>query len=375
MINILFFIDTLRGGGAAKVLTSLVNAMDQSRFAITVQTLYQEDAAALATGITYKYCYRTDDKLHRLIMRVESEMGDLYHKRIRGPYDIECAYLESLSTKIMAASTNTKAVKCAWVHCDIERMAGDISAYAAKTKPWYIAFDQAVCVSRTAKEAFDRVYGGQFQSVVLYNTINDTEIREKAELPLLRVKPDRAITIVSVGTLYPPKNQLRALKAVKQLLAVGLGVSMWLLGEGPDRGKLEQYIAENDLREQVKLLGFVQNPYPHMRQADLLVCSSVYEGFSTFITEGLILGKPIVTTDCSGMHELLGDSEFGLITENDDEAFYQGLKRMLTEPGLLDHYREKAAIRGRDFRQEALVRATEEFFLEEFMKKNMEGRL
>ena len=77
-----------------------------------------------------------------------------------------------------------------------------------------------------------------------------------------------------------------------------------------------------------KLLGFRENPYNLMYAADILVCSSIFEGFSTFVTEGLILGKPIVTTDVSGMHELLSDSEYGLITANDDEAFYAGVKRM-----------------------------------------------
>ena len=108
---------------------------------------------------------------------------------------------------------------------------------------------------------------------------------------------------------------------------------LWVIGEGEERPLLEAYIRENHLEESAKLLGFRDNPYCLMGTADLLVCSSVFEGFSTFITEGLILGKPIVTTDVSGMRELLGDSEYGLITANDDEAFYEGVKRMLTEPG------------------------------------------
>ena len=81
------------------------------------------------------------------------------------------------------------------------------------------------------------------------------------------------------------------------------------------------------------------------------------------------MGKPIVTTDVSGMRELLGDSEYGLITENDDEAFYQGMKRMLTDPQLLTHYREQAELRGKDFSCEKLVRATETFLKQEYLKK------
>lgn len=111
-----------------------------------------------------------------------------------------------------------------------------------------------------------------------------------------------------------------------------------------------------------------------MYAADILVCSSIFEGFSTFVTEGLILGKPIVTTDVSGMHELLGDSEYGLITANDDEAFYEGVKRMLTEPGLLEHYAEQAKIRGRDFKQEKLVQATEHYLSQMLLEKRQRNK-
>ena len=91
------------------------------------------------------------------------------------------------------------------------------------------------------------------------------------------------------------------------------------------------------------------------------MCSSRFEGLSTFVTEGLILGKPIVTTDCTGMRELLGDSEYGLITPNSREGLYAGMKECLSDPELLAHYAEKAQERGKEFSAEALTRQTEAF--------------
>ena len=109
-----------------------------------------------------------------------------------------------------------------------------------------------------------------------------------------------------------------------------------------------------------------------LKCADLYVCSSLYEGFSTTVVESLILGTPVVTTDCTGMREILGDSEYGLITANDDEAFYEGVKRMLTEPGLLSHYAEQAKLHGKDFKCERLAGETEAFFEAELRKKRGE---
>ena len=112
----------------------------------------------------------------------------------------------------------------------------------------------------------------------------------------------------------------------------------------------------------MKLPGFADNPYPFMRNADMLVCSSKSEGFSTFVTEGVILGKPIVTTDCTGMREILGDSEYGLICENDEDGIYEGMKKMLSDEKLRSFYAERAAQRGRDFSAGSLAGKTEKFF-------------
>ena len=370
MIHILFFIESLSGGGAEKVLCNLVNAMDQTRFAITVQTLYSENAEKyLAPGIRYKYCYPAKNRINELRMRVEAAAGLTYPLHIKDDYDIEAAYLECGATKIMAGSTNKKALKLAWVHSDLQNWDGDPQAFAASTKQYYAKYDDVVCVSENVRKSFEALYGNTVPTVTVYNTIDDASVLQKAAEPLPTDVSKRKFTIATVGRLSAPKHFIRALAAHKRLLEAGIDHELWIIGEGEERPILETYIRENRLEESAKLLGFRDNPYCMMDAADLLACSSIFEGFSTFITEGLILGKPIVTTDVSGMRELLGDSEYGLITENDDEAFYEGVKRMLTEPGLLEYYAEQAKLRGRDFKCEQLVRKTEAFFEEALQKK------
>ena len=370
MINILFFIESLSGGGAEKVLCNLVNAMDQTQFAITVQTLYPEDAGKyLAQGIRYRYCYPKASRWNDRRMRIEAALGLTYPLHIRDAYDIEVAYLECGATKIMAGSTNKQALKLAWVHSDLKSWGGDVSAFAAKTRKYYEKYDAAVCVSENVRRSFEELFGSAVRAVTVYNTINDADIVEKAARPLPEGIAKHRFTVVTVGRLSAPKHFTRALMAHKRLLEEGISHDLWIVGEGEERSVLEEYIRDNHLEASAKLLGFHENPYNLMKCADLLICSSIYEGFSTFVAEGLILGKPIVTTDVSGMRELLGDSEYGLITENDDEAFYQGMKRMLTDPQLLTHYREQAELRGKDFSCEKLVRATETFLEQEYLKK------
>lgn len=366
MINILFFIESLSGGGAEKVLRNLVNAMDQTKFCITVQTLYPENVEKyLALGIRYKHCYPAKNRINELRMRAEAAAGLTYPLHIRDEYDIEVAYLECGSTKILAGSTSRTARKLAWVHCDLAQKAADPAAFARGTARYYAKFDKVVCVSEDVRRSFVQMYGSKPEAVTVYNCYDDAQILDKAELPL----PDGAAvhrrTCLAIGRLTNEKGFDRLLRVHARLLAEGLQYDLWILGEGAGRAALEQYIAAQDLSDSVRLWGFQENPYPFFRAADLLVCSSRYEGFSTAVIEAAILGKPTVTTDCAGMREILGDSAYGLITENSEDGLYAGMKRMLTEPGLLEAYAEKARARGRDFRQEALVRATEQFLAAE----------
>ena len=85
----------------------------------------------------------------------------------------------------------------------------------------------------------------------------------------------------------------------------GYAFELWILGDGEEREMLQHYICKKQLEDCVTLWGFQTNPYAFMTQSDLFVCSSISEGYSTAVTEALILGLPVVTTDCSGMNELL----------------------------------------------------------------------
>ena len=361
-IKILFYIDTLVGGGAEKVLRTLVNSMDQSKFDITVQTTFREDTKnLLCEGVNYTYCYNQKNALSNIIFRAEAALSLVYPRHIKGDYDIEVAYLECASTKIMAGSTNKKAKKLAWVHCDLRKITDDPKGFSEKCKPWYDKFDKVICVSESVKESFIELFGNAQKTEVVYNTIDTKEIAEKAKEDLPQITKNK-LTLVMLGRLMAQKNYPRLLKAAKALLDEGFDFDLWILGEGEERPALEKYMSENNLCNNVKMLGFQNNPYPFINNADLLVCSSTYEGFSTFVTEGLILGKTIVTTDCSGMYELLGDNEYGLITKNEDEAFTNGLREMLSNPLLLADYTEKAKLRGKQFSKEKLTAETEKLF-------------
>lgn len=363
MIKILFLIDNIHGGGAEKVLRTLVNHMDQSAFDITVQTVEEADPAKyLAPGIRYKAINRCKSAWGRKIfsywVRLCAEVKLLYPLYIKDDYDIEAAYLECGPTKMLAGSTNKKAAKLAWVHCDLEKKEG-IAGQIGRMKKFYGAYDQAVCVSQDVKRSFERLFGNAAEARVLYNVNDEDEITEKAAA---FVVPKARRRLVAVGRLAREKSFDRLLEACWRLKRDGYDFELQILGEGPERPALEQIIREKKLGDCVELLGFQENPYPYLKMADMVVCSSRYEGLSTVVIESLILGKAIVTTPCTGMDELLGDSRYGLITEDSAEGIYTGIKALLDAPQRLADYEKAAAQRGKDFSKETILAQTEEFF-------------
>lgn len=367
MIKILFFIEKFGGGGAEKVLRDLVNHMDQTQFDITVQSVWPyEEGKLLVPGVKYKSVYPARNKITEKLYRAEAASGLLYKLHVKDNYDIECAFLEAGPTKVIASSTNKKAKKLAWVHCDLMIAISDIERFSNKCSAWYSKYDEIVCVSQKVKQSFDEVFHNRFSSRVLYNVVDDFAVREKASMPFSENVLKRRTTILLVGRLTKQKKIDRLLRAHKRLLDEGVLHDVWILGDGELREELEQYVLDNHLEDSVWMPGFMNNPYPYFREADLLVCSSIFEGYSTFITEGLILGKPILTTDVSGVHEQLGNSKFGLIVENDDEAFYQGLKWMLSDEALLKHYKKMAKERSVAFSCSNRVKETE-LFLEQIV--------
>ena len=367
MIKILFFIPGLSEGGAEKVMRSLVNHMDQEQFEITVQTIDQYDPSQfLAEGIRYKAVNRCKTKWGRKLFsywfRLCAELNLAYRFFVKDDYDIEVAYLETAATKIIAQSTNKSAAKIAWVHCDLSQKEG-IKEACDKIKRQYEKYDRIVCVSDDTKKGFQNLFGSHFDPVVLPNVIDDDEIRGKAdEIVPYDKEPDK-IRLIAVGRLTQQKNFAYLFDVCGKLRDSGCSFRLDILGEGPERNKLEQQISALALEKIVTLQGFVSNPYPWIKQADIVVCSSKYEGISTVVQEALILGKPVVTTPCTGMTELLGQSEYGMIVDDSEDGLYNGLYQMISSSELRELYENKSMKRGSSFGKATSIRATQDFFM------------
>lgn len=367
VLKILFLIHDLGQGGAEKVLVNLVNNMDREKFDITVMTLFDVgvNRQFLAPHITYKSCFSKAIPGNSKLMKLLTPQ-QLHRRLIKDYYDIEVSYLEGPSARVISGCPDQNTKLVCWIH--IEQRTREVAASsfrsAAEAENCYNRFNQIIAVSETVKEDFASLLKIHVPVEVLYNTNETGKIlrlaQESVEKEMFSAK---RINIVGVGKLLKNKGFDRLARIGKRLLNEGYPIHIYILGIGPEQEALERYARENNMADQFTLLGYQTNPYKYVARCDLFVCSSFREGFSTATTEALIVGTPVCTVEVSGMREMLGDSEYGLITENSKEALYQGIKKLLDEPKLLKHYREQARIRGRFFSKEKTVRAVEEMLL------------
>jgi glycosyltransferase involved in cell wall biosynthesis len=352
--KLLFFITTLNGGGAERILVDLINNLNTDKFEITVQLLRYEGVYIdhLNQNIKLKAINKLRNNILKRILNYLLHYiippAMIYRIFIKDDYDFEIAFLEGISTKILSYSTNTKAIKYAWIHTDLLKHYTFDKQFPKFSKhiDCYKRFDKIFCVAETVKSAFIEKFGISKNIELLYNFIDYTAVKNKAKFPLTDINVSGRFKICSIGRLVPIKGYLRLLEAFNRLILEKIDCELWLIGDGPEREAILQYIKENNLSNNVLMLGFKENPYKYMKQSNLFVCSSFAEGYSTSVCEALILGLPVVTTKCSGMIEILGNSEYGLIVENNLEGLYVGLKKVITNINIYELYKERAALRG-----------------------------
>ena len=368
MKKILFFIHDLGPGGAEKVLVNLVNNMNPEQFDITVMALVGGgvNEQFLKPHIRYIPCFCKLPRGHIHLLKLFTPQ-QLHKWFVKEKYDVEISYLEGPSARIISGCTNPNTKLVSWVH--VEQHTRKIVAKAfvsfKESEHCYQQFHQTVCVSEYVKRDFLSLYPKLSQVDVLYNTNETVQIIQKKDEVVEQFNfGSDDIRLCGVGKLMPNKCFDRVVRIHKRLKEQGYPVHTYLLGDGPERERLGQFVKENGLTENVTFLGYQTNPYKYVANCDLFVCASLAEGFSTAATEALIVGTPVCTVEVSGMKEMLGENnEYGIVTENDEEALYQGIKRLLDDPALLAYYKKQAALRGKDFSTENTVKAVEEMLL------------
>lgn len=379
--KLLFAIGMFAGGGAEKVLVNMVNEMDLSKYDITIYSVFDTGLRPeLKDGIKLKYSLRvkrgSNDTVKGDSLKAKFlnwifltfwryfPMKLFYRMFIRGKYDYEIAYAEGIPHKIIAASPNKHSIKYAWIHIDlsVHERALEMFRSSKEELNTYKKFKKIIFVSDYAKEKFISKYGNSFDCVTKYN-VNQNDLILNRSLEINTFACSKHPLLITVGRLHEQKGYDRLLEAALNLKKAGLEFEIWIIGEGALRSEFDEYINSNDLNDYVKLLGYQENPYSYLVKADWFIAPSRYEGYSTVVSEAIILGIPVMVTGCSGMNEITDNGKYGIVVENSLEGIKCGIERIITMgKDEYKEYKRLTSIRRNYFDPENKVKSICELF-------------
>ena len=369
MVKVLFLINNLGNGGAERVLVNLANGLSKNpAYEITIRCLDKSGPQLdrLANTVKCEGIIRTCFIPRGLSFLYLLPKKWIYKKIIgNGNYDIIIPFLHGVLTRIVSyAPESQKTV--AYLHANMQQ-SSFIRQLGSQEKIQKIfnTYNRIIAVSEDVKKSFIKASGISDDRIeVIYNTFAVEEIRKLAGEPLDVEMDHQILNICSVGKLEKIKGYDRLINVAGKLRDNGFLFHLYIIGEGSERSSLQKKIKELRLEKYITLLGRRENPYKYISNSDLFVCSSYSEGLSSVVVESIIIGVPVLTTDCSGMKEILGQSsEYGLIVSNDEKGLYDGLLKM-TDKRWLSYYRDKAAERSSCFDSARTIKSVEQMICE-----------
>lgn len=367
-IKLLFLHFDLGNGGAENVLVNLLNSLDKSKYEITLRTVFSGgvNQERLDNSINYMPLF----KCHAI--KGTSQLFKLLPSRflhqlfVREHYDYEIAFLEEIPTRLLGIVKKPYGTKrFAWFHNTVDDHSFPYRVYRSgeEFQKVYSTMDKIAFVSNGSLKSFENTFNIPTTKEVVHNVCDFSLMIEKAQ-DVVNIQFDKKIiNLCSVGRLCGQKGFHRLVKALGRICQEGnSNWHLYLIGDGPEKEELWKTAFETGITEKITFLGFQNNPYKYVSKMDFFVCSSYKEGYSTAVTESIVVGTPILTTDCAGMDEILGDSQAGIIVENSQNGIENGLRSILAlKTTEIAEYKAKARLRARNFSKESRVIEFEKF--------------
>lgn len=339
MKRVLIANDLLKGGGVENVLENMVRYLLKQGNEITLMipncSEHEVESVFGAAVKLYPSMRQLKDiKRHSFHWFIDRGLYILQKQihRLRlslMAYDVVIALKEGPVMQEMAQIYAKK--KYAWVHVDYQFMHWTEGYFKTKDaeRKCMQKFEKVVCVSQATADAIIATIGDPGNLCVKYNPIDVNRIERLSKQPCKQQKSRGKFLFVSAGRLAYPKNYFLLLDVCSSL-GKKYDFELWILGDGPDRQGLEDKIQELAISN-VKLLGNQNNPYPYIRMADVFVSASIWESYGLSIQEALVLGVPVITTECPAIKEVF-DTRFGLLVKNSFTALYDSMEKMIVSP-------------------------------------------
>ena len=212
-------------------------------------------------------------------------------------------------------------------------------------------------IGRILNKLFFKVYGvvPVALSDVVQETIEKSYKINKNKIPVIhngipleKCSPktsyhyDSKMSILHIGTFYPPKNHKGLIEAFAAFHAIKPNSVLRLIGGGEDINEIENLVKEFGLTECVEFLGLQSNVYGYLHDADIFTLPSLYEGIPMTIIEAMGTGLPIVATNVGGIPDMLVDGESAILVDVDSEKIADAFLKLANDERLREKLGTKA---------------------------------
>ena len=332
------------GYGTERSLADILNRMDKSKYSIAVLPLFKNsqdsilnsDIKVLEPLIDYTKENRDEKKDMDYYYEILANPLK-FNKLLKDRYDCVIACNHNAPSYFASYISNTP--KIVWIRGDMSELNynnfGLTTVEYSSIKQEYNmqksvlkTFDNIVVISEAVKRALGEHFG---ITENIYEIANSVDMQKIRQLSTEKIKLPRGHLFTTLGRLDNNKNQILLLKAAKIVKRYREDFKIYLLGDGEERNKIEAYIEENNLGENVQILGFKENPYPYIKNSVATVLTSFSEGFSLALAESVILDTPIISTDVGIAKELTKKYDCGTIISYDEKELASVLLKYMEQ--------------------------------------------
>ena len=303
-MKITFLLASLGSGGAERVVSSLANEM--------VERGHQLEIICLKFNDVY---YQTDPriKVTLAMQQTKNRLTELFwlrkYLKAQKP-DVVIPFTEGVYCFTILSLLGTNIPIIASERLDPAAMSKSRKLLKRLLLPYV---NWLVVQTQSIKEYFPAKI--QAKTSIIYNPV-----REESLSPPLPLREGRLNRIVSVGRLYPQKNQKMMICAFAGIADQFPDWQLVIYGEGPLRESLELIVESLEMEGRVLLPGRTEHVIEELRKSKIFCMSSNFEGMSNSMIEAICVGLPIISTKVSGTEELIKDGENGLLVEIGDEG-------------------------------------------------------
>ena len=368
MKKVLFVIDSLHCAGAEKSLTTLLSLLDYSKYDVDLQlfgyggaleelvpkevnilkpmeyikfsslstknavikSLKNMNFKMLSSRLKFSLAIRKNNYSNAQKARVYWQKVSNVIENNNKEYDIAISYAQGVPTFYVAEKVCAKK-KLAWVNVSYKLEDED----RIFQEHFYDKYNKIVAVSDSAKNIFLETFPKYTDKLEIIYDINDADfIKKMSDQGQSYNDNYTGLRILTIGRLANQKGYDIALEACKILKEKGIEFKWYSLGVGPLKEEIEKYINENNLENNFKLLGVKSNPYPFIKDCDIYVQTSRFEGFGIAIAEARMLNKPVVTTRFDAVYNQMKDRKNGLVVDMNSQGIVNGILELINNKEL-----------------------------------------